>query len=366
MMAGQYRADHVGSFLRPAELLEARRNGKDAQRLRELEDRHVARVLAKQKELGFEVFTDGELRRRNFMSDFTDAVEGFDLGDSLARMWEGDDAKEAAAIRVMGVVTAKLRQARPLTGHELPYLKAHSPGAIKMTLPSATQFPAISYKRGVTDKVYDTHSALLWEIVGIMKGELAKLAGEGVKYIQIDAPRYSYFMDEKWRRWIRNEMKAEPEALLEESIRADNSCFSAARHPGVTLAIHLCRGNNRSHWYAEGGYDAIAEKLFDSLNVDRFLLEYDDARSGTFEPLRFVPKGKTVVLGLISSKRPQLEETDALARRIDKAARFVPLENLAVSPQCGFASTMEGNLLTEEDQWAKLRLVVETARQVWK
>jgi len=365
VMAAQYRADHVGSFLRPAELLEARRNGKDPQRLHELEDRHIARVLAKQNQLGFEIFTDGELRRRNFMSDFTDAVDGFDLSDSLDRTWEAGEAK-SATLRVAGVVTAKLKQVRPLTGHELPYLNKHSPGAIKMTLPSATQFPAISYKRGVTDKVYDTHSALLWDIVGIMKGDLAKLAGEGVKYIQIDAPRYSYFMDEKWRQWIRTEMKVEPDVLLEESIRADNACLDAARRPGLTLAIHLCRGNNRSHWYAEGGYDAIAERLFGTMNVDRFLLEYDDDRSGTFEPLRFVPKGKTVVLGLISSKRPQLEKADVLARRIEEASRFVPPENLAVSPQCGFASTMEGNLLTEEDQWAKLALVVETARRVWK
>jgi methionine synthase II (cobalamin-independent) len=364
-MPAQYRADHVGSFLRPAELLEARRDEKDPQRLRELEDRHIARVLARQKELGFEIFTDGELRRRNFMSDFTDAVEGFDLGDSLERTWEAAEAKGAASLRVAGIVTAKLKQVRPLTGHELPYLKAHSPGAIKMTLPSATQFPAISYKRGVTDKVYESHSALLRDIVAIMKADLAKLAGEGVKYIQIDAPRYSYFMDQKWRQWIRNEMRVEPDALLEESIRADNDCFRAARRPGVTLAIHLCRGNNRSHWYAEGGYDSIAEKLFGTMEVDRFLLEYDDERSGTFEPLRFVPKGKTVVLGLISSKRPQLEKADVLARRIDEASRFVPLENLAVSPQCGFASTMEGNLLTEDDQWAKLGLVVETARRVW-
>src|SRR5205807_4470049 len=363
-MAEQYRADHVGSFLRPAELLEARRNGKDPQKMHELEDRHIARVLAKQNQLGFEIFTDGELRRRNFMSDFTDAVDGFDLSDSLTRTWEAGEAK-SATLRVAGVVTAKLKQVRPLTGHELPYLNKHSPGAIKMTLPSATQFPAISYKRGVTDKVYDTHSALLWDIVGIMKADLAKLAGEGVKYIQIDAPRYSYFMDERWRQWIRTEMKVEPDVLLEESIRADNACLDAARRPGLTLALHLCRGNNRSHWYAEGGYDAIAERLFRTMNVDRFLLEYDDDRSGTFEPLRFVPKGKTVVLGLVSTKRPQLEAKADLIRRIEQASKYVPLGKLALSPQCGFASTMEGNLLTEDDQWAKLRLVAETAREVW-
>jgi 5-methyltetrahydropteroyltriglutamate--homocysteine methyltransferase len=234
-----------------------------------------------------------------------------------------------------------------------------------MTLPSATQFPAIAFKRGVTDKVYKDHSELLWDIVAIMRTELARLSAEGVKYIQIDAPRYSYFMDAKWRDWIRTEMNIAPDALLDESIRADNACFAAAKRPGVTLAMHLCRGNNRSHWYAEGGYDAIAEKLFATMAVDRFLLEYDDDRSGTFEPLRLVPRDKTVVLGLISSKKPQLENADDITRRIEEAARFFPLENLALSPQCGFASTMEGNLLTEEEQWAKLRLVADVARRVW-
>jgi 5-methyltetrahydropteroyltriglutamate--homocysteine methyltransferase len=234
-----------------------------------------------------------------------------------------------------------------------------------MTLPSATQFPAISFKRGVTDKIYKDHSELLWDIVAIMKTELARLSAEGVKYIQIDAPRYSYFMDPKWREWIRTEMNVAPDALLDESIRADNACFTAARRPGVTLAMHLCRGNNRSHWYAEGGYDAIAEKLFATMAVDRFLLEYDDDRSGTFQPLRLVPREKTVVLGLISSKKPQLENADDVVRRIEDAARYFPLENLALSPQCGFASTMEGNLLTEEEQWSKLRLVSDVARRVW-
>jgi len=365
-MPPSYRADHVGSFLRPAELLEARRNAAaDPERLRALEDQHSLRVLSKQKELGFEIFTDGELRRRNFMSDFTDAVEGFDLGDAVSRTWKAGQEKDASVSSVTGIVTARLRAVRRLTGHELPFLKANSPGAMKMTLPSATQFPAIAFKHGVTDKAYKDHSELLWDIVEIMKAELAKLSAEGVSYIQIDAPRYSYFMDPKWRDWIRAEMKTDPDALLEESVRADNACFQAARRPGVTLAIHLCRGNNRSHWYAEGGYDAVADKLFGTMDVDRFLLEYDDERSGTFSPLRFVPRGKTVVLGLVSSKLRQLENGDELVQRIQAASRFVPLENLALSPQCGFASTMEGNLLTEEEQWAKLRLVSETARRVW-
>lgn len=365
-MPTPYRAEHIGSFLRPKELLDARAAaGTSAEQLRALEDRHVAHVLDRQKELGFEVFTDGELRRGNFMSDFTDTVEGFDMGDAVARMWKAGEAQGPQVTKITGIVHTKLRAARALTAHELPFLTGRKPGAIKMTLPSASQFPAISFKWGVTDKVYKDPVALLWGVAEILKAETARLAAEGVDYIQIDAPRYSYYMDPKWREWTRTEMRIEPHKLLDESIQADNACFEAARRPGVTLAIHLCRGNNRSQWYAEGGYDAIAEKMFGTLKVDRFLLEYDDHRSGSFEPLRLVPRDKTVVLGLISSKKPELEDQATLVRRIEEASQYVPLENLALSPQCGFASTADGNLLTEDEQWAKLRLVVETAKRVW-
>ncbi len=364
---GPYRADHVGSLLRPPELLEARRAGAAADRLREIEDRHILRVLARQRECGLNIVTDGELRRRNFMSDLLDAVEGFDTGDAVARSWSGAaPAATAQASSVTGIATARLKQRRRLTAHELPFVKAHSPGPFKVTLPSANQFPAIAYKRGVTDRVYPNHSALLWDIVPMVNAEIRALAADGVPYVQIDAPRYSYYIDPKWREYIRKEMGVEPEAALDEAVRADNASLEGARRPGVTLAIHLCRGNNRSQWYAEGGYDLIAERLFGALAVDRFLLEYDDERSGTFEPLRFVPTGKTVVLGLVSSKRPGLESKPDLIHRIEEAARHLPLDRLALSPQCGFASTMEGNLLSEEDQWAKLRLVVETAREVWR
>jgi 5-methyltetrahydropteroyltriglutamate--homocysteine methyltransferase len=363
-MATGHRADQVGSLLRPAELLEARRAGVDPVRLRAIEDRHILRVLAKQRELGFDIFTDGELRRRNFMSDLIDAVDGFDTGEAVARSWQGSAG--VAVSNVAGVVSSKIRPRGRMTAHELAFLHTHSPGAIKITLPTANQFPAIAFKRDITDKVYRDHSALLWDIVPVIKAEIAALVAEGVQYVQIDAPRYSYYIDPKWRTYIKDEMGMEPAAALDEAIRADNTCLAGARRPGVTLAIHLCRGNNRSQWYAEGGYDLIAEKLFGALQVDRFLLEYDDERSGTFEPLRFVPRGKTVVLGLISSKRPQLEAKQDLIRRIEQASQFVPLDRLALSPQCGFASTMEGNLLLEEDQWAKLRLVVETAHEVWQ
>lgn len=362
-MAAPYRADHIGSFLRPADILNARKSGTSEERLTEIEDREILRVLAKQKELGFSIFTDGEFRRRNFMSDFMDAVEGFDMGGAVGRMWAGEGAEAA---RVAGIVTKKLKQTGRLTGRELPFLKKHSPGAIKMTLPSPTQFPAISFQKGVTDKFYSDHSALLQDIVDITKGETKALADEGVAYIQIDAPRYSYYLDPKWRDYLKKETGMDLDRSLDEAVAADNAVFKAAKRSGVTLAIHLCRGNNRSHWYAEGGYDNIAEKLFGTLDVDRFLLEYDDARSGTFEPLRFVPKGKTVVLGLISSKLPELESIDMLKRRVEEATKYVPIENLAISPQCGFASVMEGNLLTEEEQWAKLKLTVDSAAQIFK
>jgi 5-methyltetrahydropteroyltriglutamate--homocysteine methyltransferase len=361
-MSNAYRADHVGSLLRPAELVELRHAGAAPDVIRALEDRHVLRVLARQRELGLDVVTDGELRRTNFMSDLTDAVDGFDPEDAVPRSWQGAGAQVSS---ITGVVVERLVQRRPLTALELPFLRDHAAAPYKVTLPSATQFPAIAYKAGITDRVYPRYSDLLWDIARILQAEMAALAEAGVPYLQIDAPRYSYYIDPKWRAWLTSKLGVDPDAALDEAIAVDNACFDAARRPGVSVAIHLCRGNNRSHWYAEGGYDAIAEKLFGELRVDRFLLEYDDERSGGFEPLRFVPRGKRVVLGLVSSKLAALEDRDVLRRRIDEASRHVPLDDLALSPQCGFASTMEGNLITEDDQWAKLALVADTARAVW-
>jgi 5-methyltetrahydropteroyltriglutamate--homocysteine methyltransferase len=366
-VATKYRADHVGSLLRPSELLQARSGERtEHERLRALEDKHIQRVLQRQKDLGFSIFTDGELRRVNFMSDFNEAVEGVDDSDNLLRTWQASVHGSSTQVsRVPGIVVGKVKQTRRLTRHELAFMKQHSPGDIKITLPTANQFPAIFYKRGITDKVYPSHSALLWDLVPIIKGEIQALVNEGVQYVQIDAPRYSYYIDPKWRSYIKNETGVDPDTALDEAVRADNACLEGANSEGVILAIHLCRGNNRSQWYAEGGYDAIAEKLFGQLQVDAFLLEYESERAGTFEPLRFVPRGKTVVLGLVSSKLPEMESPEQLKRRIDEAAKYVPLENLSISPQCGFASTMEGNLLTEDEQWKKLKLVVDIAKDVW-
>jgi 5-methyltetrahydropteroyltriglutamate--homocysteine methyltransferase len=366
-MAFKYRADHVGSFLRPADLLAARHDpGVTPERLRALEDEHILRVIEKQKQLGLKIFTDGELRRRTFMSDFNESTAGWDDDvEGVGRTWAGGSGSQASSLRVSGIIQEKIRQTRRLTKHETDFMRQHSPGDIKVTLPSANQFPAIAYKKGISDRVYPDYSGFLWDCVPIVRSEIQALCEEGVKYVQIDAPRYSYYIDPKWRDYVKNEMGKDPDAALDEAIRVDNACLEGARRDGVVICIHLCRGNNRSEWYAEGGYDPIAEKIFSQLNVDAFSLEYENERSGSFEPLRFVPRGKVVVLGLVSSKLPALEPQDLLRRRIEEAGRYVPLENLALEPQCGFASTEAGNLLSEDEQWAKLALVVDTARKVW-
>jgi 5-methyltetrahydropteroyltriglutamate--homocysteine methyltransferase len=369
-MAAPYRADHVGSLLRPREVLDALRNHDlPADRLKAIEDRHILDVLARQKDIGFEIFTDGELRRTSFMSDLYESVDGLDPDYQPDRAWKGAPSGVTATKGIGapgGAVVAKIQQTKRLTRDEVDFLEKHAPGDIKITLPTANQFPAIAWKRGVSEHAYPTYSEFLWDLVPIMRKEIQALVSEGVKYIQIDAPRYTYYIDPTWRRYVQNEMGVDPEAALDEAIRVDNACLEGVKRDGVTLAIHLCRGNNRSQWYAEGGYDPIAERLFNQLNVDLFLLEYESERSGTFEALRFVPRTKAVVLGLVSSKVPQLEPQEQLIHRIEEASRYVPLDNLAISPQCGFASTMEGNLLSEEDQWRKLELVVDTARKVWK
>jgi 5-methyltetrahydropteroyltriglutamate--homocysteine methyltransferase len=373
-MPSKYRADHVGSLLRPMGLLEARKNPSIApEQLKEIEDRCIQSVLQRQKDLGFRIFTDGEFRRGGFMSDFNDSVEGLDDAEAIARDWkiEASGASALAGLknRLPGVVIGKILQKKRLTGHEVAFLKQNAPGDIKMTLPTPNQFPAIAYKKGLSDQAYASYSEFLWDIVPIFKAEIQALADEGVQYIQIDAPRYSYYIDPKWRRYVRDEMGVDPERALDEAIAVDNACIEGARSNVVNgrpvVAIHLCRGNNRSQWYAEGGYDPIAEKLFNRLNVDAFLLEYESERAGTFEPLRFVPRGKTVVLGLVSTKLPEMETSDQLLRRIEEATKYVPLDQLALSPQCGFASNEEGNLLTEDQQWRKLELVAQTARKVW-
>ena len=368
-MPGSYRADHVGSLLRPDEVKQARvsfsEGSINSDQLKEVEDKAVLAALERQKSIGIDVFTDGEFRRGGFQNDLVEAVEGFMPSDSPAvvRTWLGPGGapQEQGTRQVVG---AKLRQTRRLTGNQTPFVMANAPGPVKVTVPSPSQFPAISYLAGITDQFYPTRSDLIRELSGIVKSEVAALAEDGVAYIQLDAPRYSYYVDTKWREHLRG-LGEDPDRMFMEALAADSHCIDGAKREGLTVALHICRGNNESKWYAEGGYEPIAEQLFGSLDVDRFLLEYDTDRAGTFEPLRFVPPSKDVVLGLVSTKLAQIESQDDLLRRIEEASQHVPIERLSLSPQCGFASTAAGNLMTQDDQWRKLELVVETARKVW-
>ena len=368
-MADTFRADHVGSLLRPESVHEARRAHQEgrlgADELRAVEDAAILDAIERQRAAGVSVYTDGEFRRTGFQNDLIEAVDGFVMPKrpAVVRVWQGPGGvpTEQGTRQVVG---AKLRQVRGLTVNQRGYLQEHAPGPVKMTLPSPSQFPAISFQSGLSDRFYPTRSDLLWEIAGFIKAEIATLLDAGVDYIQIDAPRYSYYVDPRWREHLRG-LGEDPDAMFEEAVNADNFCLEGARRPGATIAMHICRGNNQSKWYAEGGYEAIAERLFGSLAVDRFLLEYDTERAGTFEPLRFVPEDKMVVLGLVSSKESAVESREYLLERIEEASGYVPLDRLALSPQCGFASTAAGNLLTEDDQWRKLELVAEVAREVW-
>ena len=364
-MPARYRAEQVGSLLRPAELLQARASYAalkiPLEELRAKEDDAIRQALEQQRRVGIDILSDGEMRRGSWATDMAEAVDGF-VPQRVELEWKGPGGgREGSTLRAAG---ATLKKTRKLNAHELPFLKKHAPGPFKVTVPAPSNFLLASYKAGVTDRFYPTHADFLRDLVEIIHDEIQWLVSEGVTYIQLDAPYYSHYLDPTQRERMR-QTERDPDAEFENGIEGDNSCFRGIPRRNLTLALHVCRGNNRSRWYTEGGYDVIAEKLFGRLDVDTFLLEYDTERAGGFEPLRLVPRGKNVVLGLVTTKQPKLESEDELRLRIDEAARFIPLENLALSPQCGFASVAAGNLVSEDDQWRKLELVVNTARAVW-
>jgi 5-methyltetrahydropteroyltriglutamate--homocysteine methyltransferase len=360
------RAEHVGSLLRPAELLAARAahgaGDIDDAALRAAEDRAIEQAIALQRETGLDVYSDGEYRRLSFLSDVADAVDGFVDGHATMD-WQGG-AAGADKRSTAKIVGARLRRRRRLTAHEVPFLAAHAPGPYKVTLPDPTYFTLASWRPGTSEAAYPTRADLLGGLTEIVRGELADLIADGVPYIQLDAPGFTLFADDR----LRAEMSAggtDPDALLDACIEADRACLAGLRREGVTIAMHLCRGNSQGRWLAAGGYDRIAAELFTRLEVDTWLLEYDDERSGDFAPLRYLPDSATVVLGLVSTKSPRLEERAELLGRVDAAARYVPLDRLALSPQCGFASMATGNPLDWDLQQAKLRLVAATARELW-
>jgi 5-methyltetrahydropteroyltriglutamate--homocysteine methyltransferase len=358
-----YHADVVGSLLRPAYLKEARQRHEsgalsDAE-FKQIEDRAVDEAIALQVGAGLDVISDGEMRRYAFFGHLIDCVEGFDKFGGWAIPFHDEQGNEIVFKRP--VVVSRLQRRRHLCSEEFTYLRARSDRPAKATLISAQQAAAY-YDPEKSKGAYPTIEAYLADVVDILRGEVAELIRLGCTYIQIDAPQYAGLIDPAIREGYRQRGN-DPDRLLERCIELDNAVIGD--HPGVAFGIHLCRGNNQSKFYASGGYDPIAAQVFQRTRFQRFLLEYDDERSGGFEPLQHVPEDRTVVLGLVTTKKPALESKEDLKRRVQAATAFVPLERLALSPQCGFASTEEGNLLTPAEQEAKLRLVAETAREVW-
>ena len=372
-MATRFRADNIGSLLRPPDLLQARaalREGSmDAKQVREIEDRAILTALDMQKAAGVQIFTDGEYRRDIFTADLTLAMDGLVPGKPLIKFeWRGQGkelAEQSQEGNLQYVVGGKLRRKGRFTPNEAPFLRQHAPGPFKICTPAAMQHAIMRYRPGVTDQFYPTVHDMLQDVAAIMREEVQALIDEGASYVQLDAPSYSNFFDRS-RREVLQQAGIDLNEALNAALAADNAMIDGVkRSTDTVVGIHFCRGNKRSAWGAEGSYEPIAEKAFGSLKMDRFLLEFDSERAGGFEPLRFVPRGKTVVLGLITTKTPQLENEDELLRKVDQAAQFIAPENLAVSTQCGFASAASGNLISWDDMRRKLELVARVARRAW-
>jgi methionine synthase II (cobalamin-independent) len=353
-MASRFNADNLGSFLRPPYLLEARRQRLPGNELRRLEDRAITEVVRMQEEVGLPVITDGEYRRRLFFSTVVAVAEGFD-----PEGFERSHRDEQGHVLRFGVPTpvAKLKRKASLVDLEYAFTRSLTRRPIKVTMPSPSLL--LSYwKDGVSDQAYESKDAFLDDLIRLLNQDAAALAAAGAAYLQLDAPQYTYITDKAIRPDV-----VDPLGTLSRMVEADNRVFDGVS--GVVTGLHLCRGNYRSKFTGTKPYDDYAEIVFSNARVNRLLLEYDDYRSGDFGPLRFVPPSVTVVLGLVTTKRPGLESQDELQRRIEAAARVIPLDRLALSTQCGFASTFEGNDLAPEAQRAKLELIVRTAEKIW-
>jgi len=361
----EFRSDVVGSLLRPVYLKDAHQNfARDEINPRDfkvLEDRSVDLAVDLQIRCGIEVVTDGEMRREHFFSHIADSFEGFDRYGGWTLNFRDETGEETVVERP--VVVGKLRRKRFLCAEEFTYMRAKTTLPIKATMPNVQQC-ASWYDVNKSQDAYPDVEDYLADLVDLMREDVAELIRLGCQYIQFDAPQYAALLDPSLREGYR-QRGMDPDRILDIAIERDNAIIGDFLNSDVLFALHICRGNARSKFYASGGYDPIADKVFRNLRHHKFLLEYDDARSGNFEPLRQVPEGKTVVLGLVSTKKPTLENKEVLKGRIQEATRYIPLDRLALSPQCGFASAFEGNLISEADQEAKLRLVAETAREIW-
>jgi 5-methyltetrahydropteroyltriglutamate--homocysteine methyltransferase len=363
-----FRADHVGSLLRPPQLLQAREDfaeGRiDADELRAVEDEAIRDVVRMQEDVGLQSATDGEFRRASWHMDFIYSLEGISQApgnlEVQFRNEQGTIEFTPAAIHVDG----KLGIGETIFGDHFTFVKQVTSRATpKQTIPSPSMVHYRGGRAAIDESVYPDLDAFWADLTAAYADEVRRLADLGCTYLQFDDTSLAYLNDPRQRELMASQ-GADAEHLHEAYIRHINEAL-ADRPEGLAVTTHMCRGNFRSSWVAEGGYDFVAEALFGELQVDGFFMEWDDARSGGFEPLRFVPPGKVVVLGLVTTKRGELESKDLLKRRIEEASRYVDVDQLCLSPQCGFSSTVEGNLLTHEQQEAKLRLIVETAQEVW-
>jgi 5-methyltetrahydropteroyltriglutamate--homocysteine methyltransferase len=362
-----FRADHVGSLLRPPELLRAReqakRNEISAEALREVEDRSIRDVVRMQEDIGLQGITDGEFRRSSWHMDFLYQVGGVTkVQDNLTVQFhneKGDIEFTPSALRVTG----KLELKKCIFGEDFKYLQSIARATPKLTIPSPSMMHYRGGRAAIDAAVYPELDEFWKDLAAVYAAEIAALHKLGCTYLQLDDTSLAYLNDPTQREHVA-QIGGDAQNQHLVYIQLINGAL-ANRPKGMTVCTHMCRGNFRSSWVAAGGYDHVADALFSQLNVDGFFLEYDDERSGGFEPLRFVPKGKNVVLGLVTSKRGSIENKDLLKRRIDAASKYVPLDQICLSPQCGFSSTAEGNTLTIEEEMAKLRLIADTAREVW-
>jgi 5-methyltetrahydropteroyltriglutamate--homocysteine methyltransferase len=360
-----FRADHVGSLLRPRELQEARaarKAGKlSAEALRAVEDRCIEAAIRKQEQLGLRAASDGEYRRAFWHFDFVSGLDGVELYEPEQKVMFKGGVPLPLALRVNG----KIGWSRPVMVDHYQFVAQHVTKAVpKMTIPSPSVVHFRGGRRAIDAKTYPELDAFYADLGEAYNKAVAAFGAAGCRYLQLDEVNIAYLCDPEQIASLKARGE-HVENLLQVYADMLNRAIEA-RPDGMTISMHLCRGNFRSHWVASGGYEPVAEVLFNQINSDAYFMEYDSDRAGGFEPLRFVPRGnKVVVLGLITSKSGALESKDELKRRIDAASKYLPLEQLALSPQCGFASTEEGNVLTEDEQWAKLALCVEVAREVW-
>ena len=357
-----YHAEVVGSLLRPQYLFDARKQFEDGSiapaAFKAIEDRAVDEAITLQENAGIDVITDGEQRRYAFYGHLIDSLSGFDKYGGWGIKFR-DEAGEELALR-RPVVVEGLQWKRSMCSEEWVYLRARATCPGKVTMLSAQQAAAY-YDPEKSQSAYATRDAYLADIVDFSRREVEELIRLGCTCIQIDAPQYAALLDPQMREGYRQRGN-DPDQMIDRCIEFDNAIIDG--HPGITFGLHVCRGNNQSKFYASGDYEPIS-RIFNQTHFHRFLLEYDDARSGGFEPLHHVPDDRVVVLGLVTTKKPRLESSEELLSRIKEATRYIPLERLALSPQCGFASTMEGNRLTQEDQRRKLELVASVAREAW-